>query len=34
VPDDAGPIRCMKYDEIKPDANTHIARRRFIEKEQ
>jgi uncharacterized membrane protein YcaP (DUF421 family) len=27
-----GSISCMKYDEIKPDANTHLARRRFIPK--
>jgi uncharacterized membrane protein YcaP (DUF421 family) len=27
-----GSISCMKYDEIKPDANTHLARRRFIQK--
>ena len=29
-----GSISCMKYDEIKPDANTHLVRRRFIEKKQ
>jgi uncharacterized membrane protein YcaP (DUF421 family) len=29
-----GSISCMKYDEIKPDANTHLARRRFIQKKQ
>ncbi|MGH9496932.1 MAG: DUF421 domain-containing protein [Candidatus Sulfotelmatobacter sp.] len=27
-----GSISCMKYDEIKPDATTHLARRRFIQK--
>jgi len=27
-----GSISCLKYDEIKPDANTHLARRRFIQK--
>ena len=27
-----GSISCMKYDEIKPDANTHLVRRRFIQK--
>ena len=29
-----GSISCVKYDEIKPDANTHLAagRRRFIQK--
>src|ERR1700740_50485 len=25
-----GSISCLKYDEIKPDASTHLARRRFI----
>ena len=29
-----GSISCLKYDEIKPDASTHLARRRFIEKKQ
>jgi uncharacterized membrane protein YcaP (DUF421 family) len=29
-----GSISCMKYDEIKPDANNHLARRRFIQKKQ
>src|SRR6202140_5571949 len=29
-----GSISCMKYDEIKPDANTHMVRRRFIQKKQ
>jgi uncharacterized membrane protein YcaP (DUF421 family) len=29
-----GSISCMKYDEIKPDANTHLARRKFIQKKQ
>jgi len=27
-----GSISCMKYDDIKPDADTHLARRRFIQK--
>lgn len=29
-----GSISCMKYDEIKPDARTHLARRRVIQKKQ
>jgi uncharacterized membrane protein YcaP (DUF421 family) len=29
-----GSISCLKYDEIKPDANTHLARRRFIQTKQ
>src|SRR5271156_6379916 len=29
-----GSISCMKYDEIKPDANTRLVRRRFIQKKQ
>ncbi len=29
-----GSISCLKYDEIKPDANTHLARRKFIQKHQ
>jgi uncharacterized membrane protein YcaP (DUF421 family) len=29
-----GSISCMKYDEIKPDATTHLARRRYIQKKQ
>jgi uncharacterized membrane protein YcaP (DUF421 family) len=29
-----GSISCLKYDELKPDANTHLARRRFIQKKQ
>jgi uncharacterized membrane protein YcaP (DUF421 family) len=29
-----GSISCLKYDEIKPDANTHLIRRRFIQKKQ
>ena len=29
-----GSISCLKYDEIKADANTHLVRRRFIEKKQ
>jgi uncharacterized membrane protein YcaP (DUF421 family) len=27
-----GSISCLKYDEINPDANTHLVRRRFIQK--
>jgi len=27
-----GSISCLKYEEIKPDASTHLARRRFIQK--
>ena len=27
-----GSISCLKYDEIKPEANTHLVRRRFIQK--
>jgi len=27
-----GSISCLKYDEIKPDASTHLARRRIIQK--
>ena len=29
-----GSISCLKYNEIKPDANTHLVRRRFIQKKQ
>jgi uncharacterized membrane protein YcaP (DUF421 family) len=29
-----GSISCLKYDEIKPEASTHLARRRFIQKKQ
>jgi len=29
-----GSISFLKYDEIKPDASTHLARRRFIQKKQ
>jgi len=29
-----GSISCLKYDEIKPDASTHLARRRFLQKKQ
>jgi uncharacterized membrane protein YcaP (DUF421 family) len=29
-----GSISCLKYDEIKPDAKTHLVRRRFIQKKQ
>jgi len=29
-----GSISCLKYDEIKQDASTHLARRRFIQKKQ
>ena len=27
-----GSISCLKYDDIKPDANNHLVRRRFIQK--
>ena len=27
-----GSISCLKYDEIKPEANTHLGRRRFVQK--
>ena len=27
-----GAISCLKYDEIKPDSNNHLVRRRFIQK--
>jgi uncharacterized membrane protein YcaP (DUF421 family) len=29
-----GSISCLKYEEIKPDANTHLVRRRFLQKKQ
>ncbi len=29
-----GSISCLKYDEIKPDANTHLAHRKIIQKHQ
>lgn len=29
-----GSISCLKYDEIKPEANTHLVRRRFLQKKQ
>jgi uncharacterized membrane protein YcaP (DUF421 family) len=29
-----GSISCLKYDEIKLDANTHLVQRRFIQKKQ
>ena len=29
-----GSISCLKYEEIKPDASTHLARRRFLQKKQ
>jgi len=29
-----GSISCLKYDEIKQDANTHLVRRRLIQKKQ
>jgi uncharacterized membrane protein YcaP (DUF421 family) len=29
-----GSISCLKYDEIKPDANTHMARRKILQKHQ
>ena len=27
-----GSISCLKYEEIKPEANTHLVRRRFLQK--
>ncbi len=29
-----GSISCLKYDEIKPDAQTHLARHKFLQKHQ
>jgi uncharacterized membrane protein YcaP (DUF421 family) len=29
-----GSISCLKYDEIQPTANTHLARRKFLQKHQ
>jgi uncharacterized membrane protein YcaP (DUF421 family) len=29
-----GPVSFLKYDEIKPDANTHLVRRKFLQKHQ
>jgi len=29
-----GSISCLKYDELKPDANTHLVRRRFVQKKE
>jgi len=29
-----GSISCLKYDEIKSDAKTHLARRRFVQKKE
>jgi uncharacterized membrane protein YcaP (DUF421 family) len=29
-----GSISCLKYDEIKQDASTHLVRRRFLQKKQ
>jgi uncharacterized membrane protein YcaP (DUF421 family) len=29
-----GSISCLKYDEIKPDASTHLVKRRFLQKKQ
>ena len=29
-----GSISCLKYEEIKPDASTHLVRRRFLQKKQ
>jgi len=29
-----GSISCLKYDEIKPDASTHLVRRKFLQKKQ
>jgi hypothetical protein len=34
APEVDGSISYMKNDEIKPDANTHLVRRRFIQKKQ
>jgi len=29
-----GSISCLKYDEIKPDASTHLVRRKFLQKHE
>jgi uncharacterized membrane protein YcaP (DUF421 family) len=29
-----GSISCLKYDEIKPDASTHLVHRKFLQKHQ
>ncbi len=29
-----GSISCLKYDEIKPDAKTHLVRKRYLQKHQ
>ena len=29
-----GSISCLKYDEIKPDAQTHLARHKYLQKHQ
>lgn len=29
-----GSISCLKYDDIKPDASTHLVRRKFLQKKQ
>jgi uncharacterized membrane protein YcaP (DUF421 family) len=29
-----GSISCLKYDEIKPDAGSHLARRKFLQKHE
>ncbi len=29
-----GSISCMKYDDIKPTASTHLARRKILQKHQ
>jgi uncharacterized membrane protein YcaP (DUF421 family) len=29
-----GSISCLKYDEIKPEAHTHLARRRVLQKKE
>jgi uncharacterized membrane protein YcaP (DUF421 family) len=29
-----GSISCLKYDELKPSANTHLARRKYIQKHE
>jgi len=32
VPEVDGSISCLKYDDIKPTANTHLVRRKFLQK--
>ena len=29
-----GSISCLKYDELKPSANTHLARRKYVQKHE